>query len=321
MRLGPLSFAGFGFAALAAGFGLLSAPAELAASSTGLTALADTDGDLLDDALELRLGTDPSQADRDQDGRSDLEEYLLGSDPNVYEEPQNLPNGFSTMAFEVYQVGPDFILEFYALVTDRVHSLEICRALLNEERVYRWSELAPYQVDVVRSSTSLSGFDVQRARLRVDSAWVDQHPSLAFGAIAVIDQVMLADSVQLTHSGGYLAELNFRLNEGGTRASLGSNTHIGVAELSGGSSAAGGGQKAGGLVPVDPGAGGSTTGSSDEICVQTLVPIANLGGGRVQYVVADAGCDPEPGSVCMPGCALTKDDTIIGIDVIGLLGG
>ncbi len=323
MRPGPLSFAGFGCAALAAGLGFLSSPAELTASSTGLTALADADGDLLDDALELRLGTDPNQADPDQDGRTDLEEHLLGSDPNVYEDPQSLPNGFTTFSMEVYQVGPDFVFEFYALVNDQVHSLEIYRGLLHEQVSFRWSEFAPWQVDSVRTSCNLSGWELQRARIRIDSSWIDQHPSVAFGAVAVVDQEVIADSVQLTHSGGYLAELDLRINEGNTRASTGNSSHLGATELFGGSGAStgGGGQKTGGLFPVDPGSGGSSSGTSDEICVQTLVPMANLGGGRVQYVVADADCDPEPGSVCMPGCVMTKDDVIVAIDVVGLLGG
>jgi hypothetical protein len=82
-----------------------------------------------------------------------------------------------------------------------------------------------------------------------------------------------------------------------------------------------GGGQGGGLFPVDPNGEPPSEPKKDEICIQTLVPIGNLGGGRVQYVVADAGCDPEPGGICIAGCKLTKDDIIIGIDVVGLLGG
>lgn len=323
MRSGILSLAGFGCAAFAAGLGFLSAPAELAASGSNLTALADADGDLLDDALELRLGTDPNFADPDGDGRTDFEEFILGSDPNTFESAQNLPNGASAFEFEVYQVGSDFVFEFFALTSLAVYGLEFHMATEYADRTFDFSELQPFLVDNIQVASSLSGFQSQRLRLRIDSAWFDHNPSAAFGAICWVDNEVLADSVQLTHSGGYLAEIDLRLNQSSTRGSGPANSGIQFNELAGGSNASGGnGQKTGGLFPVEPGDGGGTsTGTADEICIQTLVPIANLGGGRVKYVVADAACDPEPGSICMPGCALTKDDTVIGIDVVGLLGG
>ncbi len=324
MRLGPIPLTGLGCAAIAAGLALVPSTAELAANASNHVALADTDGDLLDDILELRLGTDPNVADPDQDGRTDLEEFLLGSDPNVFESAQSLPAPASSFAFEVYQSGPDFVFEFFALTSDRVHALELHKALEFSDRVYGFSELLPFLVDNLREPTGMSGFDAQRLRLRIPSSWFDQHASIAFGAIAVVDQSQFGASVQLTHTGGYLAEIEFA-ETAQAMGSLpsGGHTNVGVQDLGAGNvnGGTGTGQKSGGLVPVEPGDPGANSGAADEICVQTLVPIANLGGGRVKYVVADASCDPEPGAICMPGCSFTKDDTIIGIDVVGLLGG
>ncbi|RMH04883.1 MAG: hypothetical protein D6702_02035 [Planctomycetota bacterium] len=315
-----LTLAGFGCAALAAGVGFLSAPAPLAAGSGTLVTLADTDGDLLDDALELRLGTDPNFADKDQDGRTDLEEYLLGSRPNVWDDPQFLPGGCTSFRFEVYQNGPDFVLEFFALVSNQVHSLALHRADPAGERVFTFRDLMPKVVDSIRQPTSIPGFDVQRLRVRVQSSWFESRSSVAFAAVVAADNVLLGDSVILTHADQRLAEVVMRMPEGTPRGSAPGHNRIGAAEL-GGSPITGGNEKTGGLFPVDPGDPGTSSGTADEVCVQTLVPIGNLGGGRVQYVVADATCDPEPGAICMPGCAATKDDLIIGIDVVGLLGG
>ena len=82
--------------------------------------------------------------------------------------------------------------------------------------------------------------------------------------------------------------------------------------------------KKGGLVPVDPGDPPSEEedGKKDHVCLQSLQAIANLGAGRILYQVTSATCDPLPGALCFPAtCAASAGDTVVGIDVVGLLGG
>lgn len=319
MRSGLSSLAALGLAVGVVWSGLLTAPSPLPASGRGLTALLDTDGDLLDDVLELRLGTDPNQADPDLDGRTDLEEYLLGSDPNVYDAPGSRPAAATSFQLELYKVGPDIILEFFALTQSQATSLRILRATEGQEQVFRGSDLQPFVVDSVTQASHMAGWFLGRVRLRLGSGWFEQHSAVAFGAVATLDGMDLADVLMLTHVGDELAEVQFR-GETLSSSSLGSGMQsAGAIGLSGNASS--GGQKSGGLFPVEPGSTGSSNGTPDEVCIQTLVPVANLGGGSVKYVVAEASCDPEPSAVCLPGCALTVDDSVIGIDVVGLLGG
>ena len=85
----------------------------------------------------------------------------------------------------------------------------------------------------------------------------------------------------------------------------------------------GDGDPAGGISPLEPAGGGEPPhpGNADEVCVQTLEAIGNMGGGRVAYRVTEAACSPMANAVCFTGCASSVEDIIIGIDIIGLLGG
>jgi hypothetical protein len=46
-----------------------------------------------------------------------------------------------------------------------------------------------------------------------------------------------------------------------------------------------------------------------------------LGGGQKLYQVADSYCDYLPNAACFSSCAGAIGNSVVGIDIVGLLGG
>ena len=61
--------------------------------------------------------------------------------------------------------------------------------------------------------------------------------------------------------------------------------------------------------------------SLGQVCVQSLQEIASLGGGQKLYQVADSYCDYLPNAACFSSCAGAIGNSVVGIDIVGLLGG
>lgn len=65
----------------------------------------DTDGDLLSDVDEAKIGTDPKKVDTDNDGLSDYEEVQLKTDPkNAHSISPNMLDGEAVLDQQATQV-------------------------------------------------------------------------------------------------------------------------------------------------------------------------------------------------------------------------
>jgi hypothetical protein len=295
---------------------------ELHASGVISAPLVDSDGDGLDDMLELRIGTSGLAADTDSDGVTDLQEIMIGSDPLVLEAPGVHPDADTSLYFNVYSNGAEFVLEIYAQNASAVLDFQLVRALPSGLRSFSFSQLTPYFVDTASFPSVSAGWKIDRVRYNLPAIWFASQPTVALAAQVVMDQAVLAQSVTLVHVGNELGQLvwDSMFATVSLRSSVNANS-VGSGSGSSGNSNSGTGGPSGGLVPVDPGEGPPQTGTQDAICLQSLQAIANLGAGRILYQVTSAACDPLPGALCLAGCSATAGDSVVGIDVVGLLGG
>lgn len=292
------------------------------ASGASGAPLVDCDGDGLDDILEVRIGTDPTVADTDQDGLTDLQEIMSGSAPLVYEAPGTHPPADTALYFNVYSNGQDFILDIYGQNATSIYEFQLVRALPTSLRTFGYAQLLPYFVDTASFASNSSGWHIDRIRYRLPASWFATQPTVSIAAQVVMDQAILAQAVTLTHAGSELGQLVWESMFATVRPRtyVDSNA-LGSGSGNSGNSNSGSGNPSGGLVPVDPGEGPPQSGTQDAVCLQSLEAIANLGAGRILYQVTSAACDPLPGALCLAGCSATSGDTVVGIDVVGLLGG
>ncbi len=293
---------GTGLAVSALIFGAAGSP-ELSASAGSLLILQDSDQDGLDDALEARLGTDSGNPDTDGDYLSDLQEIMQNTNPLVA-DPSGSVSPPDTAAFlGLYALGSDFVLEVYGQSQSGILDFSMARALPTGLRTYSAQQTASALVDIQHFGASAPGWKISRARFLLSADWFESQSSVSLAAILVMDNASLASAVQLSMVSGELAELVWDPQA-----------------LVGGGGGANGGT--GGLFPARPGGDGPpASGTTDQVCIQVLTPIASLGGGRMAYQVSDAYCDPLASAICLVGCSGTIGDTVVGIDLIGLLGG
>ena len=290
------------------GLGFVAMPAPLAAAGSGqFTAVLDTDLDGLDDALEARFGTDPTLADTDGDGFSDLEEKFLGIDPlkaDIGTMPGQMPPG---LELEIYAVGDQLIMQVFGLFQNRVDSLQFYFAGTTiKTQVLSFRDMAPFFVGVESVNHSFPGRNLRVARFAIPRSHFDLQGSSALAVSAVADgQSSLGDSCMMITIDNTLSEVRPDVVASSTMNGQSSNS------------------MAGGLFPVDPEEGPGPEGSAneDQVCVQVMQEVANMGGGRVAYRVSDAYCDPLPSAVCFSGCTASVETIVIGIDIVGLLGG
>jgi hypothetical protein len=303
---------------LAAG---VSVTKPLPAAGGGISILSDGDNDGLDDLLEFRIGSNPDEADTDGDGLSDLQEIMMGTDFLVPDSPNSIPSSDTSLYFNVYSLGGDFVMEVYVLNHLGVAQFAMVRAREVDQKSFGFGQLAAFLVDTTTFAAYDAGWQIDRARFKLPISLVHGNGSISLAAQVVADYAIMAQAVTLTSVDGVLSELVMDVQA----ASFSGQSHTNPATLGNSGSNTGGGgttNPRGGLFPTEPTTDGPpTSGTLDEVCLQVLQPIAYLGAGRIEYQVADAFCDPLAGAVCLTGCSATLGDTIIGIDIVGLLGG
>ena len=274
----------------------------LQAAAGTYAALVDTDGDGLDDLLEFRLGTNPEAVDTDADGLSDHEELLAATDPLVWEDTSQITPAAGLYA-DLYALGDTFYLMVSAVSQSGATAVKY--SLANQQRIFTVPAVAarPFLAKVDQHSSSNSGWNIQQATYAFPLSMLSNQPSSAIAVTAILDGVQFSQTRVMTKVDYILSEIRIPSGD------LGRST--------------GNGDPVGGISPLEPAGGGEPPhpGSADEVCVQTLEAIGNMGGGRVAYRVVEAACMPMASAICFTGCATSVEDIIIGIDIVGLLGG
>ncbi|MCH2100673.1 MAG: thrombospondin type 3 repeat-containing protein [Planctomycetes bacterium] len=271
--------------------GLTPDSVGLRASGGSFAVGLDSDGDGLHDALEARIGTNFSVSDTDSDGLDDYEELLLGADPLTPDNLASFP-AEPSLYLDIYQSGPDMVFQIAALSQSAVDNLLFAWATPNGTGSSGISGLRHAILQTSERPSGQAGWSVKTMNLSFPAAIFASVPSMGIGMAAQVDGQLLDASVQLLQLSNVLCQLRDDL----------------IANQGGG----------GGVFPVEPG-GQLASGDPDEVCVQTLVPTAYLPGGKIEYQVAEAKCDPLAGAVCLPGCDGSVLDIVIGIDILSIL--
>lgn len=271
--------------------GLTPDSAGLRANGGSFAVGLDSDGDGLHDALEARIGTNYSVADTDSDGLDDYEELLLGADPL---SPDNLASfpAEPSLYLDIYQSGPDMVFQIGALSQGTIEDLFFAWATPGGTGSTGIAGLRHAILQTSVRPSSQAGWSVKTMNLSMPASMFMTVPSMGVGMAARVDGELLDSNIQLLHLNNVLCQLRDDL----------------IANQGGG----------GGVFPVEPG-GQLPSGDPDEVCVQTLVPTAYLPGGKVEYQVTEAKCDPLAGAVCLPGCDGSVLDIVIGIDILSIL--
>jgi hypothetical protein len=278
-----------------------SPDSQLVAMSTSLQSMMDTDNDGLDDVLEVLLGTSMTDADTDNDSLSDLDEHLGGTDPLVFDAPGRPAPISRELKVDVYSNGADVVVQISGLFTQGISGLKLFAA--NETRFaqIRPRLLAAFQSDSRSFSSNIANLSAKVYRIKLPAQFFHNSPAMAIGATANLDGVGYGSQSQLLSYANHLIEYRDAATFGRSSQSGGGST--------------------GGLFPTSP--GGSMPGeiSLGQVCVQSLQEIASLGGGQKLYQVADSYCDYLPNAACFSSCAGAIGNSVVGIDIVGLLGG
>ena len=257
--------------------------------------MVDTDGDGIDDILETRFGTRADDSDSDSDTISDFDELLMGLDPLVPNDLNNLPQSSPNLRIEAYSSGNDLVVQIAALRQFRARNMRLFWATPNNFHEVRMSSLARMPHDERVLSSSIPGYELAIYRVKLPVGIFLAQPSVAVAVKGLLDGEFYADQIQLSNMTGTLMEWR---PESISQSSQGSG---------------------GGLFPTDPGAQMPGELRSGEVCIQTLAQIGALGGGQVLYQVSDSYCGFMPNAVCFSSCAASVGDSIVGVDIIGLL--
>lgn len=270
--------------------------AQLEAATVTAPVMVDTDGDGLDDILETRFGTLPDDVDSDGDTLNDFDELLMGLDPTTANDLNNLPAVSPNLRIEAYSSGSDLVLQVAALRQNRVRGMHLYWATPNIFHEVRLTSLAQMPHDVRTLSSSIPNYELEIYRVKLPIGLFLSQPAVAVAVKGMLDGQDYADQIQLSNMTGTLME--WRPDGMGVASAQGSG---------------------GGLFPTDP--GGSMPGEvrAGEVCVQTLAQIGALGGGQVLYQVSDSYCGFMPNAICFSSCAAAVGDSVVGIDIIGLL--
>jgi len=285
----------------AVAWGASKAPdSQLVAMSTQLQSMVDTDGDGLDDILEVMLGTSPNDADTDNDQLSDLDEHLAGTDPLVFDGMGRIAALNRDLKMNIYSNGDDVVLQVSGLYSQSIRGIKLFAATTDRITRVRGSQLASFPSDTRELSSGIPGLRTKVFRIMIPKDIFQRAPAMAVGVTASVDGIGMGSQVQLLSRQEHLLE--FRDGE-----------HFGR-------QAQGGGQT-GGLFPTSPGNSMPGEITLGQICVQTLQEVAALGGGQKLYIVDDSYCDYLPDAACFSSCTGAVGNSIVGIDIVGLLGG
>lgn len=262
--------------------------------------MADTDGDGLDDVLEVLLGTSLTDPDTDNDQRSDLDEHLTGTDPLVFDgfgAPTSIQRN---VKMDIYTNGDDVVVQISGIYSQVMRGIKLYAA--TEGRFY---QLTPRALPLTSSDTrmlnsGLPGLKSKVHRLVLPRASFQNVQALAIGLTVNIDGTEMGDQIQLISRMDYLLE--YRDGDAFGLQSQGSG-------------------QTGGLFPTSPGDSMPGEISLGQICVQTLQEVAALGGGQKLYQINDSYCDYLQDAVCFSTCSGAIGGSVVGIDIVGLLGG
>jgi hypothetical protein len=262
--------------------------------------MTDTDGDGLDDILEALLGTSITDADTDNDQLSDLDEHLLGTDPLVFDSSGRVRSLSQALKMDIYSNGVDVVVQISALYSQAVQGVHLYVADENRFMQLSWRFLASFQNDLRQLPSAVAGLDSQVYRVKMPARLFKQFPEMAIGITANIDGTAYGEQIQLLTRVNHLLE--YRDGETfGRQAQQGGPT--------------------GGLFPTSPGNSLPGEISFGQICVQTLQEGAALGAGQKLYQITDSYCDYLPDAACFSSCSAAIGDSVVGIDIVGLLGG
>lgn len=285
---------------------LVGSHQELQSSSSGLPpAFEDADGDGLDDALELTIGTSPELADTDADGYDDLLELTNELDPLIDEGSFLVPA--TSMWMKGYASGDIFVLQVALVHRGPVRNLNLVFADLFGTTTLVGPAARSFLRDVKLVQQFGNGWRLDSARFVLPRAYFQARGQSAIAVLGRTDGIACGKQLLIDDTWNTMAELvpdttiRASANQGG---SVGQN-----------------GTASGALFPVEPTDGAPANSISDEICVQVMAQRGTLPGSRVVMEVLDAYCDPLPNAFCLSGCATSLGDTVVSLDLLGLLGG
>ena len=270
------------------------ADSQLEAAPMFVPVMVDTDGDGMDDVLEDSFGTSNSTMDSDADTIGDMEELLRGTNPLVWDDVATLPAALPNLRIHAYSSGADTVLMVSALRQTSMGHLQLFWANPNNFNRVRMGSLLQRPNNHNLYSTSTPGMSLEVYRVQIPTAAITGHPSLAVAVKGLVDGMSYADQIQFSVHDGILMEWRrdaSPMPQGG----------------------------GGGLFPTDPGGQIPDEARAGEVCVQALTQVGALGGGSVLYQVTDSYCGALPTGICISSCSAAVGDSVVGIDVIGLL--
>jgi len=182
------------------------AVAPLSAQSVG----TDTDGDGLDDLLEVRYGSSTTVADTDGDGLTDLEEVLADMRPTLPDADPRASLGKPSLHLEAYALGADLVLQAYLVHTTSATDFRLSWWDGATTLAGDLASLAPYLVgNQALSLPSVPGVSVQVLRFVLPRQVLQGAGSGALSAAATLDGYRLGDSLSLLDVDGVLAEVRW----------------------------------------------------------------------------------------------------------------
>lgn len=273
---------------------------QLVAMTSSLGSMTDTDGDGLDDVLEVLLGTSLSDADTDNDQLSDLDEHLIGTDPLVFDGMGRPTVIQRNIKMDLYANGDDVVVQISGVYGQSMRGIKLYAASEGRFSQLRLRALPMVNSDTRMLASGLPGLQSKVHRMILPKELFHRVPAMAIAVTGFIDGVEMGAQVQLLSRQGHLLE--YRDGETFGRQSQG-------------------GGQTGGLFPTSPGDSMPGEISLGQICVQTLAEIAALGGGEKLYQVTDSYCDYLPDAACFSSCSGAIGNSVVGIDILGLLGG
>lgn len=269
--------------------------AGLQASNAASQPLLDTDGDGLDDLMELRLGTAIDLVDTDQDGASDLEEYLSHRDPLMANSPLDAILAEPSVRINLYEAAGTIYLQTFAAAGVSIEDVYVGLADLNIEHWVGGSTLISRSIEREIVPTQVSSVSIYSLTVPVSAAELRTLLPCSIGILACVDGVYVGEELRLVEVSNEIFEMR-SLDRGGANNPLGLFPAV--------------------PAPLTPAMDRST----DDVCIQNLATIGTLGAGRLLYTVNEAYCDFLPRAVCLVDCRMTQGDTVVGLDIPGLLG-
>lgn len=276
----------------------------------------DADVDGVDNALEVRIGSNPLAFDSDLDTLDDLTELVIGTNPREPTLRASLPPAQPRARLEGYMIGGTFVLQGLLMRQHSVQSVHFYIATPDPQDPYGppvtqrlgMSAFSKYLDRYEVLPSTLPSFEISSVRLVLPAAPFVQAERFAIAIVAVLDNgIKVADEIRFATVDGLVVE--WRDDGVPNQANV-------TLQGTGGSGGTGG---PGGLFPADPTAGlplGENL--SNQVCVQEVGAVGIQGVGVI-FAVNSAHCDTMYGAVCLSSCSTSVGDTFVGLDLPSLL--